>query len=136
MVARVNVALLLAALVLGCDSTRKGGIEDTGGRGGNGNAGTSGIGGNSNAGSGGNGNAGTSGIGGNSNAGTSGGGTAGGNIDASQPTDAACVPFEQTSVGSHPDILVLLDASGSMDNDTGENNCDMGCGAKSKWALT
>ena len=144
MVARGNIAPLLAALLLGCNETRMGGIGETGtggGRGGNGAAaGTSATGGNTSTGGiGGNSNAGASGIGGNGNGGTSGiggGAAAGGNNDASPPTDAACVPFEQTGVGSHPDILVLLDASGSMDNDTGENNCDMGCGAKSKWALT
>jgi len=135
---RAKVAFLCAALALGCDETKTknviGATGGTGGAGGNGTAGTGGIDGGA-AGTG----AGTGGIG---SAGTGGTGAgAGGNNDASTtpdvpPSDAACVPFEQTGVGSHPDILVLLDASGSMDNDTGENNCDMGCGAKSKWALT
>ena len=51
-------------------------------------------------------------------------------------SDVACVPTEQMVMGSHPDILVVLDASGSMDNDIEEANCDYGCGLKSKWALT
>ena len=134
---RAKVAFLCAALALGCDETKTknviGATGGTGGAGGNGTAGTGGIdGGAAGTGGGGAGSAGTGGTG---------AGAAGGNNDASTtpdvpPSDAACVPFEQTGVGSHPDILVLLDASGSMDNDTGENNCDMGCGAKSKWALT
>src|SRR5262245_14302102 len=33
-----------------------------------------------------------------------------------------------------PDILILLDASGSMNNDTADNACANGCGATSKWA--
>jgi hypothetical protein len=33
-----------------------------------------------------------------------------------------------------PDILILLDASGSMNNDTADNACNNGCGATSKWA--
>jgi hypothetical protein len=135
---RANVALLLAVAVLGCDSNRTGELGATGaaGRGGVGDGGTAGTGG-----IGGSGTAGAGGIGGSATGGAVGGGAAGGNNDASidaptTPTDAACLPVEQAVLGSHPEILVLLDASGSMDNDIEENNCDQGCGAKSKWALT
>ena len=34
-----------------------------------------------------------------------------------------------------PDILVVLDASGSMNNDISDAQCTNGCGATSKWAL-
>jgi hypothetical protein len=34
-----------------------------------------------------------------------------------------------------PDILILLDASGSMNDDADNNVCSNGCGASSKWAL-
>jgi hypothetical protein len=122
--ARTNVALLLAGLVIGCDKRKSlGGAVDKGDAGGM--SGADGSGG-----------AGGGGIGGDA-----GGARNDAAIDRpttadARPIDAACVPVEQTAVGTHPDILVLLDASGSMDNDIEENNCDQGCGAKSKWALT
>ena len=35
-----------------------------------------------------------------------------------------------------PDILIILDASGSMNNDISDTSCgNNGCGATSKWAL-
>jgi len=34
-----------------------------------------------------------------------------------------------------PDILIVLDASGSMNNDINDAQCTNGCGATSKWAL-
>ena len=33
-----------------------------------------------------------------------------------------------------PDVLILLDASGSMNNTTDDLSCGGGCGAASKWA--
>src|SRR5262245_54403242 len=34
-----------------------------------------------------------------------------------------------------PDILIVLDASGSMNEDSNNMSCTNGCGANSKWAL-
>ena len=117
--ARVNVALLLTGLVLGCDkkSGHDGAMTDDGG--------------------GGAGSPGSPGIGGSSGAGGAGGSTGGAmTVGDAAASDAACVPTEQMVTGTHPDILVVLDASGSMDNDIEEANCDYGCGLMSKWALT
>ena len=111
--ARLNVALLVSGLVIGCgkNSSHDGAVTDDGGGG-----------------------AGNPGIGGSSGAGGSTGGAM--TVGDGAASDVACVPTEQMVMGSHPDILVVLDASGSMDNDIEEANCDYGCGLKSKWALT
>jgi hypothetical protein len=46
-----------------------------------------------------------------------------------------CATFEARSVNTlPPDVLILLDASGSMNNTTDDLSCGGGCGAASKWA--
>ena len=46
-----------------------------------------------------------------------------------------CATFEARSVNKLlPDVLILLDASGSMNNTTDDLACSGGCGAASKWA--
>jgi hypothetical protein len=159
MVLRLTLAFAIAVLVVGCGgATSPGGGRDGGG----GNAGASGTGGGSAGASGaGGGSAGTSGTGGGSagSAGASdaGGGSAGAagaggasgaaGMDAAgdQATldggdgavdgagDAVCMPLEQPLSGK-PDILLLLDASASMNNDELDQTCTGGCGARSKWA--
>jgi len=47
-------------------------------------------------------------------------------------TQCGAVPYSPQPIA--PDILILLDASGSMNNDTADNTCSNGCGATSKWA--
>jgi hypothetical protein len=56
-----------------------------------------------------------------------GGGAIGGN-----GTNCGAVPLSLEPVP--PDILILLDASGSMNDDTANNTCNNGCGLTSKWA--
>jgi von Willebrand factor type A domain len=46
-----------------------------------------------------------------------------------------CATFEARSRNKlPPDVLILLDASGSMNNTTDDLSCGGGCGAASKWA--
>jgi hypothetical protein len=49
----------------------------------------------------------------------------------------SCGSFDRPATLLPPDILVLLDASGSMNEDTNNQSCapSGGCGANSKWAL-
>ena len=47
----------------------------------------------------------------------------------------ACAIFQVHAVNKlPPDVLILLDASGSMNNTTDDTACSGGCGAASKWA--
>jgi hypothetical protein len=46
-----------------------------------------------------------------------------------------CGAFDKPSSKLPPDILIVLDASGSMDQDATNAMCSGGCGAMSKWAL-
>jgi hypothetical protein len=66
---------------------------------------------------------GRSGSGGNAGAGASGG--SGG---------SECLASEVPAAPTPPDILVVLEASGSMNDDMTNTACDGGCGALSKWA--
>jgi hypothetical protein len=75
-------------------------------------------------------------------AGTGGGGSSGngGHVATTGTAGAgghppACATVEARAVNKlPPDILILLDASGSMNNDTDDFTCSAGCGAESKWA--
>jgi len=47
-----------------------------------------------------------------------------------------CATFPKSSSKLPPDILIVLDASGSMNEDSTNTSCgNQGCGATSKWAL-
>ena len=47
-----------------------------------------------------------------------------------------CATFPKSSSKLPPDILIVLDASGSMNEDQTNTSCgNQGCGATSKWAL-
>lgn len=46
-----------------------------------------------------------------------------------------CASIEQRAGRVPADILILLDASGSMNDDASNTTCSGGCGASSKWAL-
>ena len=46
-----------------------------------------------------------------------------------------CGAFDKPSLKLPPDILIVLDVSGSMDQDAMNAMCSGGCGATSKWAL-
>jgi hypothetical protein len=108
-----------------------GGTTGAGGTGGGASSGAAGTGGVGTAGRGGGGVSGAGGVAG--VAGT--GGTAGTAVDGG-PADGMCVPIEQPVLGYRPDVLLLLDASGSMNNDTSDTQCgNAGCGVASKWAL-
>ncbi|HXU05852.1 MAG TPA: vWA domain-containing protein [Polyangia bacterium] len=157
--------LLLAALLVGCGGKSSGGSGGKGGgavagvagaggasAGTGGNAGDAGSGG-SVTGSGGvagTGAGGLAGTGAGGLAGTGGGGAgsggttgaagtagAGANVDAATDGDAiVCTPGEHPALRGAPDVLILLDASGSMNDDvTGQACQPNGCGATSKWAL-
>ena len=50
-------------------------------------------------------------------------------------TGMNCATTQQTVARLPPDILIVLDASGSMNNNISDMNCgNAGCGATSKWA--
>jgi len=113
-----------------------GGAAGTGGSAGGGTAGSGGAG----AGASGSAGAGGSAGGGSGGSAGTGGGTAGSagtNGDAGvgdAAGDAICASVERPLTGK-PDILLLLDASGSMNNDLSEASCgSTGCGPTSKWA--
>ena len=64
---------------------------------------------------------------------TSDGAGAGGGAGGSGPPP--CASIESRSVTALlPDVLIVLDASGSMNNTTDDTVCSGGCGASSKWA--
>ena len=46
-----------------------------------------------------------------------------------------CGSVDRPSTKLPPDILIVLDASGSMNEDSANMSCTGGCGATSKWAL-
>ena len=46
-----------------------------------------------------------------------------------------CGSVDRPSSKLPPDILIVLDASGSMNEDSANASCTGGCGANSKWAL-
>jgi hypothetical protein len=50
-------------------------------------------------------------------------------------TGMNCAEKQQPLAKLPPDILIVLDASGSMNEDTNNQSCANGCGANSKWAL-
>jgi hypothetical protein len=50
-------------------------------------------------------------------------------------TGMNCAERPQTLSKLPPDILIVLDASGSMNNNISDGQCTNGCGAESKWAL-
>ena len=53
-----------------------------------------------------------------------------------QGGNMACGAVPKSSAKLPPDILIVLDASGSMNDDATNTSCgNMGCGAMSKWAL-
>src|SRR5262245_24148749 len=80
--------------------------------------------------------AGTTGEGGTTGFGNFGGSTTGGGglTGVGGGMQCGAVPYPIQAIA--PDILILLDASGSMNNDTADNACSAGCGATSRWALT
>src|SRR5262245_13097471 len=49
-------------------------------------------------------------------------------------TGMNCAAVQQPVAKLPPDILIVLDASGSMNNDIADMSCNNGCGATSKWA--
>ena len=102
------VAILVGIPLLGCGGSSSGSPVDPGtGRGGNGVTGA----------------AGAAGAAGNSQTG------AGGSND----TNCGVIPGPVSILP--PDILIVQDASGSMNQDATNADCNGGCGASSKWAL-
>jgi len=68
--------------------------------------------------------------------GSGGGGTAGtGGGPIAGTTGSICGTVEEVGRRLPADFLILLDASGSMNDDASNTTCDGGCGASSKWAL-
>lgn len=64
------------------------------------------------------------------------GGVIGGGGGPSTPTtDANCGAQTYGLQRLPPDILIVLDASGSMNDDSSNMECSGGCGANSKWAV-
>jgi hypothetical protein len=62
------------------------------------------------------------------------GGLTGGSADGSGLSeDANCGLVKSSLMNSPADLLILLDRSGSMQNDSMDNPCQGGCGANSKW---
>ena len=60
---------------------------------------------------------------------------AGGGGAAGAGGGASCASFSHPASRLPPDILVVLDASGSMNDDPDNATCSGGCGAASKWSL-
>ena len=78
-------------------------------------------------------NGGPLGTGNSSGAGLVGGGAAQNGQGA--VTGMNCAAVDQPLNKLPPDILIVLDASGSMNEDSNNMSCSGGCGANSKWAL-
>ena len=78
-------------------------------------------------------NGGPLGAGNSSGAGLVGGGAAQNGQGA--VTGMNCAEIPQMLDKLPPDILIVLDASGSMNEDSNNMSCSGGCGANSKWAL-
>jgi len=68
-------------------------------------------------------------TGGGGSGGTTGGGGTGGS------TRPICASIVEEAGRVPADILILLDASGSMNDDASNTTCSGGCGASSKWAF-
>jgi len=136
---RVSQFAIAAVVALcGCGFKNAGAISPTG-TGGLGGGGAGGVGG-------------VGGLGGTSVGGTGGTGGTGGSkpiinvIDGGSDgpasnVDANCGARNKSAMKVAPDILIVLDRSGSMDNDVNDKGCVDGgfgmgmCGAQSKWAL-
>jgi hypothetical protein len=123
------IAAVIAVMLAGCGFKMAGSASSTGAGGQTGGAGGGG------------------GMGGAGGAGGRGGGVViildGGNDGPRPPDpDANCGARSKTAMQVAPDILIVLDRSGSMDNDVMDRGCVDGgfmamgmCGARSKWAL-
>jgi hypothetical protein len=61
------------------------------------------------------------------------GGRTGGGGSASSTIDANCAAVNQGATRLPPDILIIQDKSGSMD-DSADGTCTSNCGTKSKWS--
>ena len=137
-----HVAIVAAVAASSCNAFKQAGSARSG-AGGQQTGGVGGAGGT----------AGGGGIGGSGGGGAGGRGGTGGTtpliiIDASATDghvnpDANCGARSKTAMKVAPDILILLDRSGSMNDDVNNQMClpdgggmgmSMGCGAKSKWA--
>jgi hypothetical protein len=84
------------------------------------------------------GNGGSAGFSAVGSAGVTGIGNFGGNSSGSGGVagQVGCATFPKSSSKLPPDVLVILDASGSMNEDSTNTSCgNNGCGATSKWAL-
>src|SRR5215468_3123607 len=75
---------------------------------------------------------GAGGIGGSRAAGS--GGAAGTTTTGAAGDGQACARLDFAADAVRTDVLILLDASSSMNSDTSDMMCDGGCGAGSKWA--
>jgi len=81
--------------------------------------------------------AGASGTGAGGRGGAAGTGGVAGTTGAAGTGGAVCAPVDVPVAGVKPDILVLLDASASMNRDLNDMACGTtSCGASSKWAQT
>jgi hypothetical protein len=70
-------------------------------------------------------------------AGKAGGGAAAGAVGTAGQAGVngtSCGTFDHPSAVLPPDILIVQDASGSMNDDAANQSCNGGCGASSKWA--
>ena len=62
------------------------------------------------------------------------GNSGGGNNNGNSTIDSNCGAKNKDAARLPPDILIVLDASGSMNDDVNNMMCTNGCGATSKWA--
>ena len=74
-------------------------------------------------------------TGGGGGGGATGVGASGGGGSMGDTDRPICGSIEQRAIRLPADFLVLLDASGSMNDDASNTVCSGGCGASSKWAL-
>jgi hypothetical protein len=77
----------------------------------------------------------SSGAGNTTGLGNFGGTTSGQGGLTGQGGNMQCGSYDRPSAKLPPDILIVLDASGSMNEDSTNTMCTSGCGANSKWAL-
>ena len=77
----------------------------------------------------------SSGAGNTTGLGNFGGTTSGQGGLTGQGGNMQCGSYDRPSSKLPPDILIVLDASGSMNEDAMNASCTGGCGANSKWAL-
>ena len=59
-----------------------------------------------------------------------------GNNTFESDANVTCVATMPMTTNVPPDILILLDRSGSMNEDLSGMSCTGGCGAMSKWSIT